>query len=282
VRAARAIGTSIVPPWLDTRENAGIGWRGMVTSLRALARRLLGVERTPTYYLPWVTRPGLTCALLLSNVEARFKSGYTRGPFPVTVRQHDADGALVRVYDVVLRTSTDAVEVPLQPTAAGVGFATVDGARLLSDLYVTVSDGRAYTATHGRQEFVERYPPRSRALLGLAGALLGLAGRTVPAFARDQYAYLGAESRAHVLLLNLSNVTNRIRVAAEGDPGAARLVAIPPMGARLLDVGALLGPAAAGTRVRRLRLAGNAWFNLYLVGAGVRDLAGPLSLMHVK
>jgi hypothetical protein len=57
------------------------------------------------------------------------------------------------------------------------------------------------------------------------------------------------------------------------------------MGARLLDVGGLddgLVEARAGTRVHRLRLSGNAWFNLYLVGAGARDLAGPLSLMHVK
>jgi hypothetical protein len=34
--------------------------------------------------------------------------------------------------------------------------------------------------------------------------------------------------------------------------------------------------------VDRLRLSGNAWFNLYLVGAGPRDLDGALSLMHVK
>jgi hypothetical protein len=31
-----------------------------------------------------------------------------------------------------------------------------------------------------------------------------------------------------------------------------------------------------------LRLTGNAWFNLYLVGAGTRNLEGALSLMHVK
>jgi hypothetical protein len=29
-------------------------------------------------------------------------------------------------------------------------------------------------------------------------------------------------------------------------------------------------------------LEGNAWFNLYVVGAGPRDLDGPLSVMHVK
>lgn len=252
----------------------------MAISLRALARRLLGVERRPTYYLPWLTRPGLTCALLLSNVESRFKAEYNKGPFHVTVRQHDADGSIVRTYDVTLETSTDTVEVPLEPTEAGVGFAIVAGERLHSDLYVTVSDGRGYAATHGRQEFVERYPARSRVLMALVGGVLALAGRTIPAFARDQYVYRGADSRAHPLLMNLSNVTNRIRVGAQGV--RARLVAIPPMGARLLDVGAFLDAAPAGTRVLRLRLQGNAWFNLYLVGAGARDLAGPLSLMHVK
>jgi hypothetical protein len=33
---------------------------------------------------------------------------------------------------------------------------------------------------------------------------------------------------------------------------------------------------------KHLHLEGNAWFNLYLVGAAPRDFAGPLSLMHVN
>jgi hypothetical protein len=53
--------------------------------IRVLARRVLGVERVPTYFLPWLTRPGLACSVLLSNVEARFKSGHNAGPFPVVV-----------------------------------------------------------------------------------------------------------------------------------------------------------------------------------------------------
>jgi len=99
----------------------------------------------------------------------------------------------------------------------------------------------------------------------------------------DQYAYAGPDGRSHLLLLNLSNVTNRIRVVAHRDGARARtrLVAVPPLGARLLDVGTL-APAAPGLMPLALRLEGNAWFNLYLVGAGPRDLAGPLSLMHVK
>ena len=44
--------------------------------LRKLAKRVLGVQRQPTYYLPWLTRPHLQCALVLSNVESRFKVGY--------------------------------------------------------------------------------------------------------------------------------------------------------------------------------------------------------------
>jgi hypothetical protein len=117
----------------------------------------------------------------------------------------------------------------------------------------------------------------------VAGALLAPFGHTVPAFARDQYVYHGAASRSHVLLLNLSNVVNRVRIVAErnGARVGVRLVRIPPRGARLLDVDSL-APAAAALTVDRLRLTGNAWFNLYLIGAGSRDLDGALSLMHVK
>jgi threonine dehydrogenase-like Zn-dependent dehydrogenase len=88
----------------------------------------------------------------------------------------------------------------------------------------------------------------------------------------------------HLLLKNLSNVTNRIRASAswQGAALGARLVTLPPMGARLLDVTTLAPFGPGGVAVRRLRLEGNAWFNLYVVGAGPRGLAGPLSLMHVK
>jgi hypothetical protein len=256
----------------------------MAHPLRSLARRLLGISRTPTYYLPWLTRPGLECALVLHNVEARFQPGYNEGPFTVTVTQYDADGVVARRFEARLRDSTDAVELPLQPTAGGCGFATVSGDRMHSDLYVTLSDGRDYTATHGRGEFVETYPRWTRLLVATLGGALALAGRTIPAFARDQYVYLGQDSRSHVLLMNLSNVTNRIRVTAfrDGARLGSQLVALRPMGSRLLDV-TTLGPIPTrGTTALRLRLEGNAWFNLYLVGAGPRDLAGPLSLMHVK
>ena len=256
----------------------------MASPLRALARRVLGVVRRPTYYLPWLTRPGITCTLVLHNVEARFMPGCNVGPFPVTVIQHDANGAVVRRYQVQLPDSTAAVELALEPTVDGCGFTTVEGERLHSDLLVTLSDGHDYTATHGRGEFVERYPVRTRAVLAVLGPLLAMAGRTVPAFARDQYLYAGPESQSHLLLMNLSNVTNRIRVTVS-DNGAAldtRLVTLPPMGSRLLDATVLAAAPIRGTTVRRAHLEGNAWFNLYLVGAGPRDLAGPLSLMHVK
>jgi hypothetical protein len=256
----------------------------MAKALRGLARRLLGVRRTPTYYLPWLTRPGLECLLLLNNVEARFKTGYTSGPFPVPACQHDADGAVVRRYETVLAGNLDTAEIALEPGRGGCGFVTVDARHILSDLYVALSDGESYTVTHGRGEFVEAYPRWTRAALAAVGAALAIAGRTVPAFARDQYVYAGAESRSHLLLLNLSNLTNRIRIraSAEGRPVGDRLVPLPAMGARLVDVGDLGVPAGAGTTVGRLRLEGNAWFNLYVVGAGARDLGGPLSLMHVK
>ena len=86
-----------------------------------------------------------------------------------------------------------------------------------------------------------------------------------------------------MLLLNLSNVVNRLRVVVRRDGAtlAARLLRIPPMGAHLLDVDTL-APAPAALTVEHLRFTGNAWFNLYLVGAGRRDVDGALSLMHVK
>jgi hypothetical protein len=256
----------------------------MASPLRALVRRVLGVVRTPTYYLPWLTRPGISCTLVLHNLEARFRPGSNVGPFTVTVIQHDADGTMVRRYQTQLPDSTSAAELALEPTADGCGFVTVAGEGVLSDSLVTLSDGHDYTATHGRGEFVEHYPARARAVLRLLGPLLALVGRTIPAFARDQYLYAGAESRSHLLLMNLSNVPNRIRVTVRGDGPllGTTLVTLPPMGSRLLDTTRLAATPGRGIVVRRARLEGNAWFNLYLVGAGPRDLAGPLSLMHVK
>jgi hypothetical protein len=244
---------------------------------------LFGVTRPPTYYLPWIARPGLECALVLSNVEARFKPEFSSGPFPVSVVQYDADGRAAHRYDVTLKDSTDTIEVPIRPAAGGCGFATVSG-NLHSDLYVTLSDGHDYTATHGRGEFVEGYPGPVRLLMTAAGALAFVVGRTLPVFTRNQYVYLGRDSRSHVLLMNLSNVTNRIRVTAGAGERrlGSRLLRLPPMGSCLLDVASLGPEPGAGTTVWRLRLEGNAWFNLYMVGAGSRDLAGPLSLMHVK
>jgi hypothetical protein len=251
--------------------------------LRSLARHLLGVTRVPAYYLPWLTRPGLECVVLVNNIESRFTSGREGTGLDATVTQFDADGRLVAVHGTRLADSTDAREVTLTPTAAGHGFVTVTAPRIHSDLYVALVHGESYTATHGRHEFVERYPAWTRAILAVAGGVLARAGRTLPSFARDQYVYHGPDGRSHVLLLNLSNVPNRIRVVVTRDGArvGARLLRLPPMGAALLDVGAL-APAAGPLTVDRLRLTGNAWFNLYLIGAGPRDLAGALSLMHVK
>jgi hypothetical protein len=252
--------------------------------LRNLAKRILGVERRPTYYLPWLTRPHLQCALVLSNVESRFKIGYNRGSFPVSAVQYDARGAVAKRYAVTLPDAVEAVELALEPAAGDCGFVTVSGERINSDLYVTLSDGEAYTATHGRGEFVERYALRGRLLLAVVGGLLALVNRAIPAFVRHQYAYVGPDSRTHLLIMNLSNATNRVRVVAGRDGRAlgARLLRLPPMGSTLLDIGTLCPAADSSTAVWRLRLEGAAWFNLYVVGAGSRNLEGPLSLMHVK
>jgi len=207
----------------------------MSLSLRVLARRLLGVTRTPTYYLPWLTRPGLECALILNNVEARFMEGHRQGPFPVSAVQHDASGAVVRRYEATLADSADTVELALEPTAAGCGFVSVDVSRIHSDLYVTLSDGDAYTATHGRQEFVETYPIWARAVIGALGAALAGFGRTIPAFTRHQFVYLGTDNRSHVLLMHPRRGESRRRrsgrpagvAAAHGRPSPRRVDARP-------------------------------------------------------
>jgi hypothetical protein len=249
--------------------------------VRRLARRFLGVSRVPTYYLPWLTRPGLDCVLVLSNVEARFKVGHNEGPFPVVVEQYDAAGVLVGTYRIVLETAIDIVEVPLTAVPDGYGFVVVTGAGLNSDLYVTLADGEAYTATHGRHEFIERYPAPARLLHGVIGTALTPAQRTFPAFHRDQYVYGGPDDRSLLLLLNLADITNRIRVTTTVDGREdVRLLPIPPRGAHLFDPATF--DAGRHDRVRALHLSGNAWFNLYVVGTGRDALAGALSLMHVK
>lgn len=255
----------------------------MLKRLRTWTRGLLGVRRDPTYYLPWLTRPGLDCVVLLNNIESRFTSGRDGRGRDARLTQFDSEGRVASEQRATLADSTDAREVRLVPAAAGYGFVTVEAPRIKSDLYVALADGETYTATHGRQEFIEHYPPWTRGMLAIAGALLMPFGRTVPAFARDQYVYHGADSRSHLLVLNLSNVVNHVRIVAERDGARVgdRLVRIPPCGARLLDVDTL-APAATSLTVERLRLTANAWFNLYLIGAGARDLEGALSLMHVK
>ncbi|PYN85635.1 MAG: hypothetical protein DMD87_22270 [Candidatus Rokuibacteriota bacterium] len=255
----------------------------MTRLLRRVARGLLGVERPLVYYLPWLERPGLECVLILSNVEARFKPEYKYGPFKLRVTQYDATGLKRAEHRVELSDSTDVVELPLSSTGAICGYVTVAGDCTHSDLYVTLSDGVTYAATHGRQEFVEHYPFWSRAVLAVAGRVLSGLARTVPAFVRYQYAYVGAGSRSDLLLLNLSNVTNRVRVIAlPAGAGSNVMIRIPPMGSHLLNVANMVPSPAQGTRVVPLRLEGNAWFNLYVVGAVHSERSAQLSLMHVK
>jgi hypothetical protein len=255
----------------------------MLRYVRSATRRLLGVRRDPTYYLPWLTRPGLDCVVLLNNIESRFTSGRDARDIEATVTQLDADGRVVGVERTTLADSIDAREARLTPAGAGYGLVTVEAPTIRSDFYVALIDAETYTATHGRHEFIEHYPPWTRAVLAIAGALLAPLGRTVPAFRRDQYVYHGAASRSHLMLFNLSNVVNRIRIVArrDGVRVGARLIRVPPRGTRLLDVDAL-APAVGPLTVEQLQITGNAWFNLYLVGAGARDLEGALSLMHVK
>lgn len=256
----------------------------MTAALRRLARRLLGVTRTSTYYLPWLVRPPVGCIVLINNIESRFKSDFNRGPFPVAITQYGADGRVARRYEVTLADSGDTADLELAAAPGGVGVLTVTGERIFSGSYALLTDGRTYSGTHGRQEFWDAYPWPARALLGIAGALLAPLGRTVPAFTRHQYAFVGPEARSYFLLMNLSNVTNRLRVSADGDGrrGRAALVTLPPHGACLFDLRRIAAPAGDRVTSRHVRLEGNARFNLYVVGAGPKDLDGALSLMHVK
>ena len=96
----------------------------------------------------------------------------------------------------------------------------------------------------------------------------------VEQFARDR---LGDADLIKFTLELFNGVTAR----REGAATHARLIRVAPMGAALVDA-AVLADRAPDSTVLTLTLQGNAWFNIYLVGAGPRDLAGPLSLMHVK
>lgn len=62
------------------------------------------------------------------------------------------------------------------------------------DCVVLVNNIESRLATHGRHQFVETYPAWTRILLGTLGRLLALAGRTVPAFRREQYVFAPAEA----------------------------------------------------------------------------------------
>ena len=256
-----------------------VGVMGVSSALRGLARRLLGVTRTTTYYLPWLVRPPVGCLLLVNNIESRFKSEFNRGPFPVAITQYGADGRIARHYEVMLADPSDTADLELQAAPGGVGVLTVSGDWIFSGSYALLTDGRTYSGTHGRQEYWDAYPWPARALQSVLGALLAPVGRTVPAFTRHQYGFVGPESRSYFLLMNLSNVTNRLRASADG---RAALVTLPPHGACLFDVRRIAPPPADRTTSRHVRLEGNARFNLYVVGAGPKDLDGALSLMHVK
>lgn len=163
-------------------------------TLRALARRLLGVRRVPTYYVPWITRPGLSCKL------------YPReGDWPNPPVYWHSDG--------------QASLIPGRPDDHG--FATIEG--MTTDGMVALSDGNGYTATHGRGETVDEYPRRVRAVWAVAWRVLAWLGETIPAFTREHRALHDQQ----LLLLNPSNLVNLVRV--EDGYGAA-LYRVPPMG----------------------------------------------------
>src|SRR5262245_49614182 len=108
----------------------------MTRLLRRVARALLGVERAPVYYLPWLVRPGLDCVLMLSNLEARFKSGHNAGPFAFRVTQYGADGRRLAEHRAHLARSTDVAEVALAASDAGRGLVAIRGHPVPEDLHL--------------------------------------------------------------------------------------------------------------------------------------------------
>src|SRR5205809_7165500 len=98
----------------------------MLGALRSAARRLLGVTRTSTYYLPWIARPGLRCVLILNNVESRFTSARAGAPFPAAVVHYDARGTAVARYDAKVPTAPDPLQPPLDAVAQGHGPVSVE------------------------------------------------------------------------------------------------------------------------------------------------------------
>src|SRR3989442_14800393 len=101
----------------------------MLGALRSAARRLLGVTRTSTYYLPWISRPGLRCVLILNNVESRFTTARAGGPFPASVVQYDARGTVVARYDAKVPTATEPLQLPPNSEPLGHGFVTANTPR---------------------------------------------------------------------------------------------------------------------------------------------------------
>src|SRR5256885_13866800 len=97
----------------------------MLGALRSAARRLLGVTRTSTYYLPWISRPGLRCVLILNNVESRFTTARAGGPFPPAVVQYDARGTGVARHDPKVPPATQPPELPLDAVAPRHGLETL-------------------------------------------------------------------------------------------------------------------------------------------------------------
>lgn len=195
-------------------------------SLRQLARRLLGVRRVPTYYVPWVRREGLR----------------------VSVWRRDEPGSLLTLD-------------PSAFTASEHGFLEIKNPA--ADVMVAVSNGDGYTATHGRNEFIEYYPWWVRAGWSVAWRVLRLLAVTVPAFTRDHM--IAGDQR--LLVLNLSNLVNLIRVDDRWD---AHLYPVPAMGSAIIPCPALLDS---------MKLTGNAWFNFYVM---TESPDGAVALQHVK
>ena len=245
----------------------------MLGRLRSLARRVLGVTRESTYYLPWLTRPGLECVVLVNNIESRFTSGRAPPPPAWTRRSPSTtpSGGVVGVYTTALTDSADAREV--RADADGGRPRLRDGADAAGSTPTSTwrwSTARATARrTAGRSSSSTIRRGRGRrwrspaALLAAAGAhRAALRARPVRLSRPGQ-----PLARAHLQPVERRQPHPRgrhPRRRARPGPGCCgcrRWV-------RPCSTSARWGRRPSRLVVERLRLTGNAWFNLYLVGAG--------------
>ena len=197
--------------------------RPMLRRVRTVDARPARRAARPDLLSSLADAPGLDCVVLLNNIESRFTSGREGRGLDAMVTQLDSEG---RVSQPATRHAVR--QHRRARGAAGAGRRRLwlrDGGRAPDQVRPLRGARRRRDVHRDARPAVSSSStirPWTRAILAVAGALLAPLGHTVPAFARDQYVYHGADSRSHLLVLNLSNVVNRVRVVARARRRAGR------------------------------------------------------------